>query len=138
MRQIRKILVVDNEASASKTSEIIQKAGAAGSIEIAVAAKEAIRYIEQREFVFPEQLPDLVLLEINLPPNEGSKFLENYSSLNEDLRDKIHLVILTDDETTKDAVKAASNSDVEEIVSKPITGEKLAELQEKIAEWLKK
>lgn len=138
MRQIRKILIIDSENHASETREIIRKSAVAGSIDIAVTAREAIRYIEQREFLFPEQLPDLALLEINLPSGGGITFLESYANLNTDLHDKVHLVILTDDDQTKAALMAGADKNVEEIILKPIAAEKINQLCEKIAEGQKK
>ena len=138
MRQIRKILIIDNEPAAFETQEIIRRSGTAGTVDIAVTAREAIRYIEQREFLFPEQLPDLVFLEVNLSQEEGIKFLESFNNLNEELRDKIHLIVLTSDDKSRSAVQATSDPDVEELIQKPITVEKLTELRDKIAEWIKK
>ncbi|MGI8892994.1 MAG: response regulator [Bacteroidia bacterium] len=138
MRQIRKILVVDEKLSANQTKETLKSSGAVGTVDDFANAKPALRYIEQREFIFPEQLPDLALLEINLPAEEGWKFLDGYSKLNEELKEKIHLVVLTSAINSKTLSEAKIHPDVEEVIVKPLTAEKVIELQKKIWEGLKK
>jgi response regulator RpfG family c-di-GMP phosphodiesterase len=138
VRQIRKILILDEKSSSSKSREILLKSGVVGTVDDFDLARQAIRYIEQREFVFPEQLPDLALLEINLPENEGWQFLHSYSKLNEELKEKIHLVVLTSAKDEKSLSEAKNHPDVEEVLTKPITKEKVRDLQLKIWVGLKK
>ena len=138
MRQIRKILVLDESSAAEKTKAILFASDVVGTVDYFVTARMAIRYIEQREFVFPEQLPDLALIEIQLPGDEGFKFLDSYSKLNEELKEKIHLVVLTSCTDEKLVEEAGKNTYVEEVVTKPLTEGKIREIQRKIWEGLKK
>ena len=138
MRQIRKVLILDDVAQAAATRELLKNAGAASVIDIANNSRQAISYIEQQEFKFPEQMPDLVLLEINLPNNSGLDFVSGFMDLSPEIREKIYLVVLTQIEDEDILKKIYENPDIEYVIRKPLTEKNIRDLQIRVEENLKK
>ncbi|MGL1887976.1 MAG: response regulator [Reichenbachiella sp.] len=76
----------------------------------------------------PDELPDLVMLDVNMPVKNGWDFLEDYQSLPQELRSKIKLYMVTSSVIQSDIDRANGNENITSFVSKPITNEKLGEV----------
>jgi CheY-like chemotaxis protein len=71
-------------------------------------------------------LPDLILLDLNMPVMDGWEFLEKAKGLIE--KHQIHLVILTSSIDPMDLRKASIFSCVKEYINKPIDMDKICEI----------
>lgn len=74
------------------------------------------------------EMPELVMLDVNMPVKDGWGFLEEYGSLPQEIRNGIKIYMVTSSVIQSDIDRANNNGNVEEFVSKPITNEKLEEI----------
>lgn len=90
--------------------------------------KEGFDYLQYCLEEAPEQLPDLILLDINMPVMNGWDFLDLYKSIEADLPKKISIVMLSSTVDQADYDKAGSYPQVKGFYSKPLTKENLPEI----------
>ena len=76
------------------------------------------------------QLPDIILLDINMPVIDGWQFLEQIEQLPH--KDKLNVFIMSSSIDANDIEKSKSFSTVKDFISKPINNEKLNKLIESI------
>ncbi len=81
-------------------------------------AQKAIDYLGNH----PDQLPEVILLDLNMPLMNGWQFLEAYLSLN---LDDISLYLLTSSIDTRDKQKSSDYPIIKDFVSKPLDAEKM-------------
>ncbi|MEO8517149.1 MAG: response regulator [Flavobacterium sp.] len=77
-----------------------------------------------------EQLPDIILLDINMPVIDGWQFLEQIEQLPN--KEKLNVFIMSSSIDANDIEKSKSFSTVKDFISKPINNEKLDKLVESI------
>jgi CheY-like chemotaxis protein len=76
----------------------------------------------------PDQLPDLLLLDINMPVLDGWMFLEEYSVLKEKIKKNIHIFMISSSIDSNDIARAKQNKNIVDYLMKPITIDKFREL----------
>lgn len=76
------------------------------------------------------QLPDIILLDINMPVIDGWQFLEQIEQLPH--KDKLNVFIMSSSIDANDIEKSKSFSTVKDFISKPINNDKLNKLIESI------
>ena len=72
----------------------------------------------------PENLPDYIFLDINMPYVDGWMFLADYATLKKSLEKEITIFMISSSIDPSDISRARNNSDVRAYVSKPVTPEK--------------
>jgi CheY-like chemotaxis protein len=135
MKKINCILLIDdNPADNEYHKIIINEAGICDHIEVAIDGRKALAYIiksgepNQSESA-PK--PDLIYLDINMPGMNGFEFLEEYHKLDERLKAKIVIVMLTTSLHPDDRIRATSYEEVSEFENKPLSVEMLHATVEK-------
>ncbi|WP_109832077.1 response regulator [Reichenbachiella versicolor] len=88
--------------------------------------QEAIDFFNNESDV--KNMPDLVLLDVNMPVKDGWGFLEEFKELPDDMKEGINLYMVTSSVIQSDIDRATQHGDVKEFVSKPITNDKLEEI----------
>lgn len=73
-------------------------------------------------------IPDLVMLDVNMPVKDGWGFLDDYANISKDIKSKVSLYMVTSSVIQSDIDRAGSNADIVGFVSKPLTNEKLEEI----------
>jgi two-component system, chemotaxis family, response regulator Rcp1 len=101
---IRVLLVEDNEADAYLTRETLEASKLRVEIAIASDGVEAIDYLLRRPPFADIVLPDLILLDLNLPRLDGRQVLEELRQ-HEALR-TIPVVILTSSDAERDIAQS--------------------------------
>lgn len=79
----------------------------------------------------PENLPDVIFLDINMPRMNAWEFLESYKQLQMKFPKHIQLFILSSSVYRKDKDKSIDYEVVTDFILKPLTKNKLKEIQEK-------
>lgn len=80
----------------------------------------------------PQSLPDVILLDINMPIMDGWDFLEWYKSAKEQLSKQIPIIMVSSSIDWRDIEKAKSYEEVLDYMSKPLTDGNFFEIIERI------
>ena len=105
MKQIHILLVDDNEGDILLTKEALDDARIINKISIASDGIEALRFL--RKQAGDAELPDLILLDINLPRMDGTELL-GIIKADRDLK-RIPVIMLTTSSAEKDILTSYDN-----------------------------
>lgn len=76
----------------------------------------------------PEQIPDVLFLDINMPVMDGWDFLEEFAQIKPLLNKKVTIYIVSSSISTLDIQRAKSLSDVAQYIIKPINIEQFEKI----------
>ncbi|MEQ8927664.1 MAG: response regulator [Fulvivirga sp.] len=119
------MLVDDNEIDIFINQKVLEFNEFACEIVNIQAAQQAIDILKSAP---QSEIPDVIFLDLNMPIIDGFKFLFEFSKMNESIRNKVKIIVLTSSDNVRDKEKVAANPDVVAFVSKPLTDKKLTEL----------
>lgn len=94
-------------------------------------ASHALEYIEGLVEEKGGAYPDIVFLDIKMPEMDGFDFMDAFEQNGYDRKFKSPIFMLTSSVNHRDISRAASYAHVKDLVTKPLTVEKLQELAEK-------
>ncbi len=129
------MLIDDDEVSSYIFSKLITISNFAKQIQNFGNAKEALSSLAENAR-HPDRLPEVIFLDLLLFDMDGWGFLEEYEKLDESIRDRIHLVILTTSIFENDKLKAENFKSVKKFIQKPITTDNLMEILEDLKKKL--
>ncbi|NDK55659.1 response regulator [Pontibacter fetidus] len=132
MKKIASILLVDDDETTNYISKlIITRAGLTDELLIAMNGREAIELLNERcqeaTSTGVNKVPQLVLLDINMPVMDGFMFLDALQSVEGFDKDAVVVAVLTTSLDARDIAKV-KNLGVTEFISKPLTKESLEKL----------
>jgi len=126
--KVHKILLVDDDDDANYYQEkVIKKNQFAEQVDKAYNGAEALEYINSC-VKDKKPLPEIIFLDLNMPQMNGWAFLEKYNQLDESIKSKIVLIILTSSINPDDAERASKNSDVKGYKNKFLNKAQLGEI----------
>jgi CheY-like chemotaxis protein len=117
MKPIHILLVEDNEGDILLTTEALEEGRLVKQISIAKDGKAAIDFLNKHSHEVPGGLPDLVLLDINLPKKNGFEVLRHIKT--SDYLKQIPVIMLTTSSSEKDKMLCGLNS-ADLYLSKPL------------------
>lgn len=117
MRPIHILLVEDNEGDILLTIDAFEEGRISNKISVVRDGNEAIDFLKQSGKYVNRELPDLILLDINLPKKNGHEVLSFIK--NTDWLRHIPVIILTTSSSESDIEKAYKNF-VSCYITKPI------------------
>ncbi len=100
MKSAHILLVEDNEGDILLTTEALQERKFINRISIAKNGKEALDFVFQQGKFAHESLPDLILLDVNLPLKNGHEVLQIIK--NDERTKKIPVIMLTTSSSERD------------------------------------
>jgi CheY-like chemotaxis protein len=130
MKEIHILLVDDNEGDILLTKEALKDARIINKISIANDGLEAIRLL--RENLAREEMPDLILLDINLPRMNGTEVLEVIK--NDPELKRIPVIMLTTSSAEKD-ILASYNNHANCYITKPVDLERFMDVVRTIEDF---
>jgi len=123
----KNVLLVDDDSVCNFINEVtLNKLGVAKEIHSALNGQEALDLINGY-FLGDRSIPDVILLDLNMPIMDGFQFIEAFKRLEYPKKDKILIVVLTSSANPED-VKKAKSLGVDHYMTKPINEEKLLAL----------
>lgn len=135
MKKINCILLVDDNPADNEFHKIIIKeADVCNYVKVATNGRKALDYIIKsgepgQSEEFPK--PDLIYLDINMPGMNGFEFLDEYHKLDEKLKSKILIIMLTTSLNPDDQKRTTDIKEVSNFQNKPLTVEMLQEVAAK-------
>jgi len=124
----RAMLVDDNDIDNFISKRIIELTGFSDTTVIKSSGKEALDYLEENKNN-PDQLPDLIFLDINMPIVDGFVFLYEFEKFPTLVKSICKVVILSSSDKRKDIDKIVNNDHVIKFLTKPLTETALNELR---------
>lgn len=121
------MLVDDNDTDNFISQKIIELNGFAAKVIAKNSGKSALEYLEANENN-PDELPEVIFLDINMPIVDGFVFLFEFERFNEALKKKCKIAILSSSDNKRDIERIVDNDYVVKYITKPLTQEALSEI----------
>lgn len=119
------LLIDDNEIDNFVNQKIVKKTKFTSEVEICDSGQEALKHL-QEQAQQPDQLPEIIFLDIMMPVMDGFEFLERYKDLPKAVHSKCRIIMLSSSESFKDLNRANSSPYVSKFLNKPLTEAVLA------------
>jgi CheY-like chemotaxis protein len=124
-------LIDDDEIERFIGSKVIESTNLVNRIKTFSNGEEAINFLKSNSKT-PDLLPEIILLDLNMPIMDGFEFLQKYIMLEPKLGKKITIYVVSSSISKSDIERINQISEVTDYIIKPITKEKF----EKIAHAL--
>ena len=102
-------------------NKIIQKSGVFSSHFTFPNGNEALTSLKKILEDDDTALPDIILLDINMPVMDGWEFMEEIKKIKSDIRKDIHIYIVSSSIALEDKNKSATFSNIRGYMPKPIS-----------------
>jgi len=133
MANFKNVLLIEDDPITVLVCERITKlSGFAEQFHASGNGLDAVEYLNKTANERPEDLPDLIFLDINMPIMNGWEFLDQFDKI-ESLFQRLPIIyILSSTVDPEDQRKALSYPIVKNFISKPLTKAHLMEIAEEI------
>lgn len=122
------LLIDDNEIDNYISKVIITNCKITEKISVKISAIDALQYLSTLQYN-PEEFPDIIFLDINMPVMDGFGFLDEYSKFPEAITRGASVFMLTSSDNPNDIKCATENPLVKKYFIKPLTCSILNELK---------
>jgi CheY-like chemotaxis protein len=128
MKLINMIFIVDDDPIHQQIAKImIERQAISNNIRVFSDAQDVLDYLRENAANI-EALPDLILLDLNMPVMDGWEFLEEYAVFCTQLPKTIRIFVLTSSIDEKDKERVGNYSFVTGYLTKPLSKEIIAHL----------
>ncbi len=130
-RELNFIMLIDDDLAANYFHKIIIEDAKIGEkLKVFPSGQEALDYLASaKERNYP--LPDLILLDINMPRIDGWQFMGEFRKLGIWENSPTRIVMLTTSSNPRDKERADKIEEIVDLINKPLSVEKLQMLKEK-------
>jgi response regulator RpfG family c-di-GMP phosphodiesterase len=127
-RKLKCIMLIDDNKHDNFFHErAIRKIDADSVIIVEESGADALAYLKSKT----EPHSDLIFLDINMPGMNGWEFLKEYSLLDDELKSRATIIMLSTSDHPRDVAEAKKWSFVADYITKPLTEGKMKEIVEK-------
>lgn len=134
MSKLRSILLVDDDDTTNFINQrVIDHLSIAEKVHVSLNGEEALAYLRELPPSSEEKseiLPDLILLDINMPVMNGFEFLEEFHNWELPHKEAVTIIMLSSSSHELDLARA-KKFNVTDYINKPLTVDKLAAMMEK-------
>ena len=106
-RTINILLVEDNPGDVRLTQEVLKEGKIKNTLNVVMDGEEALQYLHKEGKFSTAELPDIILLDLNLPKIDGREVLEHIKK-DPDLK-RIPVIVLTTSDAQNDILKMYDN-----------------------------
>lgn len=122
---IARVMLIDDSAADNFLHKVVlQKSGQVGDIVAYQMATDALVHLGNPS----EDLPELILLDLNMPKMNGFEFLSAYQRQLDRARGRPIVVMLSTSQDDTDLSRAESHELVSRFLNKPLTSDVIAEI----------
>jgi CheY-like chemotaxis protein len=122
------MLVDDNDTDNFISKRIIEITKFASRVEVKNSGQGALEYLRTNENI-PENIPNIIFLDINMPVVDGFIFLYEFDKFNERVKNKCKIIILSSSDNKRDIDKIVNDNHVIRFITKPLTEIALDEIR---------
>lgn len=131
--KFNKVLVIDDTDMDLMVAKMaMTKYSFAEEVVLKKSAMSGLEYLESFTSN-PEQLPQLIFLDINMPEFSGFDFLDKYENLPEVIKRNCIIMMLSTSLVVEDHKKASENNFVRKFLNKPLDKIKLEEIKKELS-----
>ncbi|CAL1517556.1 response regulator [Chitinophaga sp. MM2321] len=128
MSLINMIFIVDDDPIHQQIARImIERQGISTNIHVFSDAQDVLDHIRHHAEKV-DSLPDLILLDLNMPVMDGWEFLDEYTAFYQDLPKRIRIFVLTSSIDEKDKERVRNYGFVSGYLTKPLSKDIIAHL----------
>ena len=114
------ILMDDNDTDNFISKRIIEITKFANRVEVKNSGQGALEYLRSNENI-PDNIPNIIFLDINMPVVDGFIFLYEFDKFNERVKNKCKIIILSSSDNKRDIDKIVNDNHVIRFITKPLT-----------------
>ncbi|WP_205502090.1 response regulator [Rufibacter psychrotolerans] len=131
MTKYRKVFLIDDDEIHNFLCEsVIKSQGFADTVNSYLWAEEALTSLHHLVQNAPQDFPEIIFLDINMPGMDGWEFIEEYRKLPAEFTQKCLLFVLSSAVDKNDIMHARTLSEVNDFFSKPLTSDILSIITE--------
>jgi CheY-like chemotaxis protein len=119
-------LIDDDAISLFLAEQVLRQAGITAPIRLFAAAEEALHFLVSH---LPTEVPELLLLDLNMPMMNGWQFLEALRPHAAALAGRCHIYILTSSLALADTARAKDFALVRGVIHKPLNEDEVQGIQ---------
>lgn len=127
-KQSKTIVLIDDDPITNMISTKIILRSLDCKINAFTNAQEALDQLKISVASAPDNFPEIIFLDINMPHMDGWEFLEEFQKLPDAFLDRCDVLMLTSSIDMDDLAKSKTFSSVKDFISKPLTTDKLGVL----------
>jgi len=120
-------VVDDDDTFQFITSRAIRSLSGENTILQFFSGVDAMQYLSENA-LNPDMLPDVLLLDLNMPVLDGWMFLEEFSAIKKTVAKEISIFIVSSSIDRNDIDRARQNKNIIDYIMKPVTVDKFKEL----------
>lgn len=122
--QYKRVLIIDDNAyDILINKRIIQKSSFALEVDAKSSALEGLHFLKTTK-----ELPDIIFLDLMMPEMDGFGFLTELEKLDEKLKSKCRIIIVSSSVDPGDIARAQNFKNVLKFISKPLTKAQLDDI----------
>jgi chemotaxis family two-component system response regulator Rcp1 len=125
LKEVRILLVEDNEGDIVLTMEALKEAKIRNNIDVVRDGEQALQFLKKEGAYKEAESPDIIFLDINLPKIDGTEILSMIK--NDDLLKVIPVIMLTTSDAERDIMKSYYNH-ANCYITKPVDLDKFMEV----------
>lgn len=131
MEKIKEVLFIDDDEINNFILKEIFESQYNLKVNFFTEAGRALEYIEDLVEKKSDKLPDIIFLDIKMPEMDGFDFMDAFQEKDYSQDFSVPIFMLTSSVNHRDISRAGTYKNIKELITKPLTFDKLEELAEK-------